>query len=494
MGKVTGFLDYGRIDPKKRPPVERINDYNEIRLVQADEELKIQGARCMNCGIPYCHGGVLLNGMASGCPLHNLIPEWNDLVYQGQWQEAYRRLTRTNPFPEFTARVCPAPCEGSCTEGYIMDPVAISSIEYQIIEKAYAEGWVKPNTSVSTGKKTAVIGSGPAGLSTAYYLNAVGHDVTVFERSDRIGGLLMYGIPNMKLDKHVIDRRVELMKQSGIKFVLNTEVGKDITARSLVVDYDAVVLCTGATKPRGLDVTGKELNGVYFAVDYLKATTKNLLSSDNSAQSAINAKGKNVIILGGGDTGTDCVATSIRQGCKSVFQFEIMPEPSYERNEKTNPWPEWPKKLKTDYGQEEAIALTGKDPRNYLISAKTIVGNTSGEVSEVNTVNVVWDKDAKGRFVLQEVPNSEKTWKADLVLLAMGFIGTEDLIADELKLQRDNRSNINAIYEVFETNIDKVYAAGDARRGQSLVVWAIQEGKLVAREIDRSLMGHTHLK
>lgn len=494
MGKVTGFLDYGRIDPKKRPPVERINDYNEIRLAQEDEALKIQGARCMNCGIPYCHGGVLLNGMASGCPLHNLIPEWNDLVYQGQWQEAYKRLTRTNPFPEFTARVCPAPCEGSCTEGYIMDPVAISSIEYQIIEKAYAEGWVKPNTSTSTGKKTAVIGSGPAGLSTAYYLNAVGHEVTVFERSDRIGGLLMYGIPNMKLDKHVIDRRVELMKQSGIMFVLNTEVGKDITARSLVNDYDAVVLCTGATKPRGLDVTGKELNGVYFAVDYLKATTKNLLSSDNSTQSAINAKGKNVIILGGGDTGTDCVATSIRQGCKSVFQFEIMPEPSSERNEKTNPWPEWPKKLKTDYGQEEAIALTGKDPRNYLISAKTIVGNPAGEVSEVKTVNVVWDKDTKGRFVLQEVPNSEKTWKADLVLLAMGFIGTEDLIADELKLQRDSRSNINAIYEVFETNIDKVYAAGDARRGQSLVVWAIQEGKLVAREIDRSLMGHTHLK
>ena len=494
MGKVSGFLDYGRIDPKKRPPVERIKDYNEIRLAQEDEALKIQGARCMNCGIPYCHGGVLLNGMASGCPLHNLIPEWNDLVYQNQWQEAYKRLTRTNPFPEFTARVCPAPCEGSCTEGYIMDPVAISSIEYQIIEKAYAEGWVKPNTSVSTGKKTAVIGSGPAGLSTAYYLNAVGHEVTVFERSDRIGGLLMYGIPNMKLDKHVIDRRVELMKKSGIKFVLNTEVGKDITARSLVDEFDAVVVCTGATKPRALDVTGKDLNGVYFAVDYLKATTKNLLSSNNSAQSVINAKGKNVIILGGGDTGTDCVATSIRQGCKSVVQFEIMPEPFPERNEKTNPWPEWPKKLKTDYGQEEAIALTGKDPRNYLISAKTIVGNTSGKVIEVKTVNVVWNKDSKGRFVPQEVPNSEKTWKADLVLLAMGFIGTEDLIADELKLQRDNRSNINAIYEVFETNIDKVYAAGDARRGQSLVVWAIQEGKLVAREIDRSLMGHTHLK
>lgn len=494
MGKVTGFLDYGRIDPKKRPPVERINDYNEIRLPQTDEALKIQGARCMNCGIPYCHGGVLLNGMASGCPLHNLIPEWNDLVYQGQWQEAYQRLTRTNPFPEFTARVCPAPCEGSCTEGYIMDPVTISSIEYQIIEKAYAEGWVIPTTSVSTSKKTAVIGSGPAGLSTAYYLNAVGHDVTVFERSDRVGGLLMYGIPNMKLDKHVIDRRVELMKQSGIKFVLNTEVGKDITARSLVDDYDAVAICTGATKPRGLDVTGKELNGVYFAVDYLKATTKNLLSSDNTSQSAIDAKGKNVIILGGGDTGTDCVATSIRQGCKSVVQFEIMPEPFAERNEKTNPWPEWPKKLKTDYGQEEAIALTGKDPRNYLISAKTIVGNTAGEVIEVKTVNVVWDKDTQGRFVPQEVPNSEKTWKADLVLLAMGFIGTEDLIADELKLHRDNRSNINAIYEIFETNIDKVYAAGDARRGQSLVVWAIQEGKLVAREIDRSLMGHTHLK
>ncbi len=494
MGKVTGFLDYGRINPEKRPPSERINDYNEIRLPQDDEVLKVQGARCMNCGIPYCHSGVLLNGMASGCPLHNLIPEWNDLVYQGQWQEAYNRLTRTNPFPEFTARVCPAPCEGSCTEGYILDPVAISSIEYQIIEKAFTEAWVTPNHSISTTKKVAVIGSGPSGLSTAYYLNAVGHEVTVFERNDRIGGLLMYGIPNMKLDKHVIDRRVELMTQSGIEFVLNTEIGNDISARELVESYDTVVLCTGATKPRSLDVTGKDLKGVHFAVDFLKAATQKLLNVDCLTQSTISAKGKNVIILGGGDTGTDCVATAIRQGCASVFQFEIMPEPLLERNEKTNPWPEWPKKLKTDYGQEEAIALTGKDPRNYLISAKTLIGNETGEVSEVKTVDIVWVKESSGRFVAQEVAASEKTWKADLVLLAMGFIGSEDLIADELKLNRDNRSNIMADYERFETNVDKVYTAGDARRGQSLVVWAIQEGKLVAREVDRSLMGHTHLK
>ncbi|HWQ72665.1 MAG TPA: glutamate synthase subunit beta [Desulfitobacteriaceae bacterium] len=489
MGKATGFLEYERIDPKKRPPVERIKDWNEIRLPQDPEIIKTQGARCMNCGVPFCHGGVLLNGLTSGCPLHNLIPEWNELVYQGQWQEAYKRLTRTNPFPEFTSRVCPAPCEGACTEGYIMEPVTINSLENEIIERAYREGWVTPKKAKATGRKVAVVGSGPAGLAAAYYLNAVGHEVTVFERDDRAGGLLMYGIPNMKLEKRFIERRLELMKASGIKFVLNTEVGKDIKARELVDNYDAVVLCAGAAKARGLEVEGRELKGVYFALDFLKANTKSLLASRLEDGSYISAKGKNVIIIGGGDTGTDCVATAIRHGCASVHQFEILPAPPEKRIEESNPWPEWPKKLKVDYGQEEAISLYGKDPRVYLISTKKIVGNENGEVKEVHTVGITWGRDASGRFVPQEVPGSAKVWKAELVLLAMGFLGPEDPIADELKLERDSRSNIKAEYEVFETNVEKVFSAGDMRRGQSLVVWAIQEGKLAAQEVDKYLMG-----
>ncbi|WP_425803697.1 glutamate synthase subunit beta [Desulfitobacterium sp. Sab5] len=494
MGKATGFLEYERINPKKRAPEERIKDWQELKLPQDPEVLKTQGARCMNCGVPFCHGGVLLNGMAAGCPLHNLIPEWNELVYKGQWKEAYQRLVRTNPFPEFTGRVCPAPCEGSCTEGHIMEPVTINSIEHDIIEKAFAEGWVAPTKAKPTGKKVAVVGSGPSGLSVACYLNAVGHEVTVYERNDRAGGLLMYGIPNMKLDKGVVERRLELMKSSGIKFVLNTEVGKDIPAQELVDKYDAVILCGGATKARGLDVEGKELKGIHFAVDFLKANTKSLLDSGLKDGSYISAKDKNVIIIGGGDTGTDCVGTSIRHGCKSVYQFEIMPEPPAERIEETNPWPEWPKKLKVDYGQEEAISLYGKDPRNYLINTKKIVGNENGEVKEVHTVEITWVKNASGRLVPQEVPGSEKVWKADLVLLAMGFLGPEDTIPNELKLNRDARSNIKADYEVFETNVEKVFAAGDMRRGQSLVVWAIQEGKLVAREVDKYLTGKSVIK
>lgn len=494
MGKATGFLEYERINPKKRAPEERIKDWNELKLPQDPEVLKTQGARCMNCGIPFCHGGVLLNGMAAGCPVHNLIPEWNELVYKGQWKEAYQRLVRTNPFPEFTGRVCPAPCEGSCTEGYIMEPVTINSLEYEIIEKAFAEGWVAPTNAKATGKKVVVVGSGPSGLSAAYYLNAVGHDVTVYERNDRAGGLLMYGIPNMKLDKRAVERRLELMKASGIKFIMNTEVGKDIPAQELVDQYDAVVLCGGATKARGLDVEGKELKGVHFAVDFLKANTKSLLDSELKDGNYISAKGKNVIIIGGGDTGTDCVATSIRHGCESVYQFEIMPEPPAKRIEASNPWPEWPKKLKVDYGQEEAISLYGKDPRNYLINTKKIVGNENGEVKEVHTVEITWVKNASGRLVPQEVPGSEKVWKADLVLLAMGFLGPEDTIPNELKLNRDARSNVKADYEIFETNVEKVFAAGDMRRGQSLVVWAIQEGKLVAREVDKYLMGKSVIK
>ncbi|BAE86173.1 glutamate synthase subunit beta [Desulfitobacterium hafniense] len=505
MGKATGFLEYQRIEPKKRAPEERIQDWREIKLPRDPEVIKTQGARCMNCGVPFCNGGVMLNGMVSGCPLHNLIPDWNELIYKGQWEEAYRRLSRTSPFSEFTSRVCPAPCEGACTEGYIMEPVTINCIEYEIIEKAFAEGWVKPKKGKATGKKVAVVGSGPAGLSTANYLNAVGHEVTVYERADRPGGLLMYGIPNMKLEKNVVERRINLMKESGIHFVLNTEVGRDVPAQDLVNQYDAVVLCIGATKARGLNVEGRDLKGVHYAVDFLKANTKSLLDSnfegletmaekDGQEGGWISAQGKNVIIIGGGDTGTDCVATSIRHGCKSVHQFEIMPEPPVKRIEATNPWPEWPKKLKVDYGQEEAISLYGKDPRHYLINTKKIVGNEQGEVKEVHTVEVHWNKDSSGRMVPQEVPGSEKVWEADLVLLAMGFLGPEDVIPNELKIERDERSNLKAAYEEFETNVEKVFAAGDARRGQSLVVSALQEGKLAAREVDKYLMGRSGIR
>ncbi|MDR0406000.1 MAG: glutamate synthase subunit beta, partial [Clostridiales bacterium] len=375
MGKATGFLEYERVECQKRPTGERIGDWNEIKGHMDDAAAQEQAARCMNCGIPFCHGGVLLNGMAAGCPARNLIPEWNDLVYKGQWREAYQRLTRTNPFPEFTSRVCPAPCEGSCTEGYQMQSVTVSGIEYAVIEKAFSEGWVTLEQAAPTGKKVAVVGSGPSGLSAAHYLNAAGHDVTVYERSDRAGGLLMYGIPNMKLDKGVVERRIGLLRNAGVKFVLNAEVGGNVDAQTLIDGFDAVVLCVGAAKARGLNVEGSGLKGVHYAVDFLAANTKSLLDSALADGCYINAKGKDVIIIGGGDTGTDCVATAIRHGCNSVFQFEIMPEPPRERVERVNPWPEWPKKLKVDYGQEEAISLTGADPRHYLISTGKIIGN-----------------------------------------------------------------------------------------------------------------------
>lgn len=494
MGKTTGFLEYNRKEQKKRPAKDRIKDWNEFRIPLSEEEMRVQGARCMDCGIPFCHGGVLLAGMASGCPVKNLIPEWNDLVYKGQWEDAYKRLARTNPFPEFTSRVCPAPCEGSCTEGYQMESVTISNMEYEIIETAYKNGWVKPLNPKRTGKKVAVVGSGPAGLSTAYYLNAVGHQVTVYERRDRPGGLLMYGIPNMKLEKQAVERRIQVLKDSGIEFVLNCEVGTTITAQSLVDDFDAVVLCCGATKARGLSVEGADLEGVHFAVDFLTVNTKSLLDSNFKDGDYIDPKGKDVLVIGGGDTGTDCVGTSIRHGCNSVYQFEIMPKPVKQRDAETNPWPEWPKKLKVDYGQEEAIALYGADPRQYLINTKRIVGDENGAVKEVHTVQIEWQRTETGAMVPVEVKGSEKVWKADLVLLAMGFLGPEDTIIKELDLKQDQRSNILAAFGDFETSEQSVFTAGDARRGQSLVVWAIQEGKMAAKEVDIYLMGKSRIK
>ncbi len=494
MGKATGFIEYPRVEPGKRSCEERILDWNEIKLPLDYETLRIQGARCMDCGVPFCHGGVLLNGMVSGCPLHNLIPEWNELVYLGQWEEAYQRLARTNPFPEFTARVCPAPCEGACTVGYIWEPVAINSIECAIIEKAFEQGWVNPVRGASTGYHVAVVGSGPAGLSAAHYLNAVGHDVTVFERDERAGGLMMYGIPNMKLDKNIIDRRIDLMRSSGIVFKTNTEVGKDISARELVDSHDAVILCIGAARARDLQVEGRDLKGIHFAVDFLKANTRRLLGSDHEDSAFINTQDKDVIIIGGGDTGTDCVATAIRHGCKSVSQFEILPAPPEHRIASSNPWPEWPRVFGTDYGQAEAISRNGLDPRHYLLSTRKFTGNERGEVQKVHTVAVTWVSNASGVLIPREIAGSEKVWPADLVLLAMGFTGPEDSILEELKLDRDERSNVKAEFGVFETSSDKVFAAGDMRRGQSLVVWAIQEGKLAAREVDKCLTGHSLIK
>jgi glutamate synthase (NADPH/NADH) small chain len=493
MGKPTGFMEFKRELPPDRAPLERIGDWNEFHLHTSEEKQRIQGARCMDCGIPFCHSGMLFSGMASGCPINNLIPEWNDLIYKGQWKEAVARLLKTNNFPEFTGRVCPAPCEGACTVG-INDPqVTIKANECAIIDRAFENGWIVPKPPVNrTGKKVAVVGSGPSGLACADQLNKAGHTVTVFERADRIGGLLMYGIPNMKLDKSVVDRRVNLMKAEGINFVTNVEVGKDYPADNLLKEFDAVVLCGGATNPRDLPIEGRQLKGVHFAMEFLRANTKSLLDSGLNDGNYISAKGKDVIIIGGGDTGTDCVATSIRHGCNSVIQLEIMPEPPSSR-QANNPWPEWPKVLKVDYGQEEAIALYGKDPRQYCITAKKFVGDENGNLKEVHTVNIEWKKDDSGRFVPVEIPGTEKVWPAQLVLLAMGFLGPEETLPKELGLSQDSRSNVKAEYGKYTTNIEGIFSAGDMRRGQSLVVWAINEGRGAARECDRYLMGYTNL-
>jgi glutamate synthase (NADPH/NADH) small chain len=493
MGKPTGFIEYLRELPADRPPAERISDWDEFHFHMEAAKLRQQGARCMDCGIPFCHTGTLLSGMASGCPINNLIPEWNDLVYRGLWREALDRLHKTNNFPEFTGRVCPAPCEGSCVLGINAPPVTIKNIECSIIDKGWEEGWVTPEPpKARTGKKVAVVGSGPAGLCAAAQLNRAGHWVTVFERADRPGGLLMYGIPNMKLDKEkVVLRRIHLLEQEGVKFVCNCEVGKILPARQLLDDFDAVVLCTGATKPRDLPVEGRPLKGIHFAMDFLTANTQSLLDRHRNGN-FLSAAGKDVVIIGGGDTGTDCVGTAMRHRCKSLLQIEILPKPPLERA-RDNPWPEWPKVYRLDYGQEEAAAQFGADPRVYLTTAKKFDGDDNGQVQAIHTVQIEWQKNDKGQFVPREVPGTEQVRPAQLVLLAMGFLGPEQPLLDALGVERDPRTNIKADHGRFQTSIAKVFAAGDCRRGQSLVVWAFNEGRGAARECDRYLMGYTNL-
>ena len=493
MGKPTGFIEYLRELPLDRSAVERIRDWNEFHLHLEQGKLREQAARCMDCGIPFCHTGTLLSGMASGCPIHNLIPEWNDLVYRGLWKEALDRLHKTNNFPDFTGRVCPAPCEGSCVLGINTPPVTIKNLECAIIDRAWQEGWVVPEPpKTRTGKKVAVVGSGPAGLCAAAQLNKAGHSVTVFERADRVGGLLMYGIPNMKLDKQkVVLPRIAQMEAEGVKFLTNTEVGAGYPAKKLLKEFDAVVLCTGATKPRDLPIEGRTLKGIHFAMDFLTHNTRRLLEGSHNG-SFISAEGKDVMVIGGGDTGTDCVGTALRHGCKSLVQAEILPRPPLDRAA-DNPWPEWPKIYRLDYGQEEAAAKFGADPRVYLTTARKFIGDDKGWVKEVLTVQVEWERNDKGQFVPKEVPGTEQARPVQLVLLAMGFLGPEQPLLEDLGLHRDPRSNVKAEFDKYATNHAGVFAAGDCRRGQSLVVWAFNEGRGAARECDRYLMGRTDL-
>ncbi|MEO6788370.1 MAG: glutamate synthase small subunit [Chthoniobacteraceae bacterium] len=493
MGKPTGFIEYLREIPADRPPLERIRDWGEFHLHMPEPALKTQGARCMDCGVPFCHTGTLISGMASGCPINNLIPEWNDLVYRGLWKEALERLHKTNNFPDFTGRVCPAPCEGSCVLGINAPPVTIKNIEVSIADKGWDEGWItaEPPTK-RTGKKVAVIGSGPAGLCAAAQLNKAGHTVTVYERADRPGGLLMYGIPNPKLDKEqVVMRRIKMLESEGIKFVCNTEVGKNLAAEKLLAESDAVILATGATKPRDLPIEGRQLKGVHFAMEFLTANTKSLLDRHRNGD-FIDATGKDVIVIGGGDTGTDCVGTAMRHGCNSLVQLEIMAKPPMDRAA-DNPWPEWPKTYKLDYGQEEAAAKFGADPRVYLTTATKFEGDANGHVKAIHTVQVEWTRNDKGQFIPKNVPGTEEVLPAQLVLLAMGFLGPEQPLLEALGVERDPRSNVKADYGKYGTSIPKVFAAGDCRRGQSLVVWAFNEGRGAARECDRFLMGSTDL-
>ncbi len=486
MGKPTGFLEWSRQPAANRPPLERIKDWNEDPHHLPQLEMVQQAGRCMDCGVPYCHTGQLISGMAAGCPINNLIPEWNDLVYRGQWKEAIVRLHATNNFPEFTGRVCPAPCEGSCTVGLNGSPVTIKAIEAEIADRAWESGWITPRPPTArTGRRVAVIGSGPSGLACADQLNRAGHLVTVYERAGRIGGLLMYGIPNMKLDKDVVERRTRLMAEEGVSFVTGVTVGADVTAQELHNEFDAVVLATGATAARDLLVPGRELAGVHLAMSFLRGNTRRLLDGGASAEAPIDARGKHVVVIGGGDTGTDCVGTSIRQGALSVRQLEIMPRPP-EQRAADNPWPEWPKVYKLDYGQEEARALWGEDPRRYLTTTRRFIGR-SEHVTGIEICDVAWGKGADGRFEMREVAGSTQVIPADLVLLAMGFLGPEQALPKQFGCDLDPRGNIRAGIDKM-TSVPGVFTAGDATRGQSLVVWAIKEGRQAAHGVDKYLM------
>lgn len=494
MGKPTGFMEYKRQVSKAEAPKKRIQHFNEFHEHLPKEKQQLQGARCMECGVPFCQAGMMICGMASGCPLHNLVPEWNDLVYTGNWEQAYNRLKKTNSFPEFTSRVCPALCEAACTCGLNGDPVSTKENEYAIIENAYAEGYAaaKP-PKVRTGKKVAVVGSGPSGLAVADQLNRRGHLVTVFERSDRIGGLLMYGIPNMKLEKQIVERKQKIMEEEGITFVTGVDVGKDMKADKLLHEFDRVVLACGASNPRDINAPGRDAKGIYFAVDFLKANTKSFLDSNFEDKKYVDTKGKDVIIIGGGDTGNDCVGTSIRHGAKSVTQIEMMPK-APDKRAANNPWPEWPKVCKTDYGQEEAIAVYGHDPRIYESTVKEFIKDKNGNLKAVKIVKLSWEKDPEtGRMKMSEVPGSEQELPAQIVLIAAGFLGSQSYVAEAFGVERNERTNVKTEAGKYRTSKENVFVAGDMHRGQSLVVWAIREGREAAKEVDESLMGYTNL-
>lgn len=489
-------MDYARQDKTAEQPLERIRHFNEFHTPLSKEEQEFQGARCMDCGVPFCQSGKNLMGMASGCPLHNLVPEWNDLIYNGNWEEAYYRLAKTNNFPEFTSRVCPALCEKACTCGLNQEAVSSKSNEYAIIENAYEMGYAKANPpKVRTGKKIAVIGSGPSGLAAADLLNKRGHSVTVFEREDKAGGLLRYGIPNMKLEKQYIDRKLAVMEEEGVEFRLNCNVGKDVKPAALLKEYDRILLACGASNPRDIKAPGRDAEGIYFAVDFLKSTTKALWANDMKLKDGtyISAKGKNVIVIGGGDTGNDCVGTSIRHGAKSVLQLEMMPKAPDDRTE-NNPWPEWPKVCKTDYGQEEAIAVFGSDPRVYTTTVKEFVKDKKGKLCKAVLVKLESKKDeATGRMMMVEIPGSEYTVDAELVLIAAGFLGSENYVTKAFGVEVNQRTNVKTEEGHYASSVPNVFTAGDMHRGQSLVVWAIREGREAAKEIDESLMGYTNL-
>ena len=484
MGKPTGFMEFDRLDEGKRPAAERIGDWNEFLVQLGDEQLQTQGARCMDCGVPFCHTGEVIGNLATGCPVNNLIPEWNDLIYHGQWREALDRLHHTNNFPEFTGRVCPAPCEGSCVLGINEAPVTIKNIERTIIDRGFDNGWVNARVpETRSGKTVAVIGSGPAGLAAADQLNQCGHQVTVLERADRIGGLLMYGIPNMKLDKAVVQRRIDLLIAEGIEFKTGVEVGIDMPASEINDSFDAVITCVGATKPRDLKIPGRSLQGVHFAMDYLTGSTASLL---DGSEAPIDARDKRVVVIGGGDTGTDCCGTALRQGCKSLVNLEIVPRPPVERAD-NNPWPQWPLVFRTDYGHAEAAAKFGADPRQFAVETVEFVADKGWQLNGLKVQTVDWSVERPGVAPFSPMPDTEQLIEADLVFLALGFLGPEPVIAEQFGLESGPRSNILANTEDYETSQPGIFAAGDCRRGQSLVVWAIREGRQAAEVCDRYL-------